>query len=72
MNKELYYAVNASGKGFIYTTYPTRDEKRNIWLGTISTVYTEIVSRLSFEGFEHPNLTWKDNPIKLNLTLSVG
>ena len=72
MSKELYYAVNASGKGLIYTTYPIRDEKRNIWLGTISTVYAEIVSRLSFEGLELPNLTWKDNPIKLNLTLSVG
>lgn len=72
MEKTLWYAVSGKGQGRIFTTYPVRDEHFRIWqaesVGCISTV----VMLMESEGFDLPDMTWKDEPVKLTLSLDYG
>lgn len=67
----LYYAVNGSGQGMVFTNMPVREEKRKIWHGDIVVLFTRIVIHLESEGFKLPPLKWTDEPVKLELNLKV-
>lgn len=70
--KTLYYAVSGSGQACVYTSYPIRDEKRKVWLGEIIGMYCAIVMQLVAEGLiTLPPITWKDEPVKLELNINV-
>lgn len=72
MVRTLYYAVNASGQGVIFTSYPLRDDKRRIWLGDMASVYTGLVMEMESEVLiSLPVMKWSDDPVKLELNLQV-
>ena len=70
--KELWYAVNGSGQGVVFCSCPERDEKLKIWLGEMMGVYSNIAMQLESEGFiAFPPLTWKDEPVMLEIKAEV-
>lgn len=69
---KLWYAVNGRGQGRIFTTKPERNDHWKLWeaesVGCISTT----AMLLESEGLlVLPNLTWKDEPVELELSISV-
>jgi hypothetical protein len=72
MSKTLYYAVNGNGQGVVYTSYPARDDNRKIWVGNIEGLYCTLVMQCeSEELLSLPLLKWSDNPVKLELNITV-
>lgn len=71
MRKELYYAVNGSGQGCVFTDVPQRDHKRNVWVGEMEGVYSLLVMQLESEGLELPLLKWGDDAVVINVDVSV-
>ena len=72
MVKVLYYAVNGSGQGVVFTSCPVRSEKLKIWVGDMYVVYSRLVMQLESEGLiKLPVLSWSSEPVKLELNLSV-
>jgi hypothetical protein len=70
--KNLYYAVGGSGQGCIFVTFPERDEHRKVWCGEIVGMYCSLVWQFEAEGLlELPVMSWKDEPVKLELNLKV-
>lgn len=69
--KVLYLAVNGSGQGVVFTSYPVRDDHRKIWVGEMVGIYSTLVMQLeSEELISLPvDMTWNDEPIKLELNL---
>ena len=72
MKKKLYYAVDKSGQGCLFSDMPEREEKMGVWLGRIEPSCTMFVINLEAEGFRLPVLSWKDSPRVITLTLEVG
>ena len=71
--KTLYYAVSRRGQGVVFSDKPERVEKIGIWSGTIEGIYNSVVADMEAEGFlELPNLSYKDEPVELKLTISDG
>ena len=71
-NKVLWYAVSGSGQGCVFTTFPERNDHRKIWVGDIEGLYCSIVWQFEASGFiSLPVLSWKDDPVKLELNLKV-
>ena len=72
MKKKLWYAVSGSGKGCVFTTYPVRDDHYKVWKGEIVGMYCDIVCQFEAEGLlSLPVLSWKDEPIAIELKLNV-
>ena len=72
MSKTLWYAVNGSGQGCIFISYPERDEHRKIWVGDMMSSYTMVVCQMeSEEQITLPALKWSDDPVKLELEIKV-
>lgn len=70
--KILYYAVNGSGQGLLFTSLPERNEHRKIWVGTIEGVYCRLIMQLEAEHIiSLPKITWENNPIKLELKVCL-
>ncbi len=71
-NKVLYYAVNGSGQGVLFTCPPVRDNHFKVWTGETYGVYTRMVMQLESEGLiTFRPMSWSDEPIKLELTLNI-
>ena len=71
MKKELWYAVNKDGRGNIFTSLPVRNEHFGIWEGSMESCFAGVVAVLEAEGLKLPNITSKDNPVKLSLSLEI-
>lgn len=70
--KTLYYAVNGSGQGAVFTSSPLRDDHMKIWAGEIEGLYCQLVMQLEAEELiSLPVMTWSDEPVKLELNLVV-
>ena len=69
LSKTLWYAVNGSGQGCIFTTFPVRDENRKCWVGEMIGYYVSVVMLMESEGFDLPVITWKDSPVRLKISL---
>lgn len=71
--KKLWYAVNGSGQGCLFTTYPTRNEHFKIWRGEMISSYIRTVMQMESEGeaFRLPAIRWEDEPVQLSLTLEI-
>lgn len=70
--KKLYYAVNGSGQGMIFCSFPERDNHRNVWCGNMEGLYTRLVMQLESEqALSLPVLSWKDEPVVLELKLDI-
>ena len=68
---EIFYAVNKSGQAKVFTTYPARDEHRNIWIGDINVAVISFVDCIeTVYGFKLPEISWKDEPV--TITIRIG
>ena len=71
-SKSLYYAVNGSGQGVVFTSPPVRDDRRKIWIGDMNGVYGRLVMQLeSEELISLPIIKWDDKPVLLELNMRI-
>lgn len=71
MKKTLWYAVSKMGQGNIFTSMPERNDLRGIWTGEIHPCFTIAVLQLESEGFVLPNISWKDEAVKIMLEIEI-
>lgn len=69
MTWKLYYAVSGSGQGRVFTTLPERDEHFKVWLGESIGAISTIFLLSESEGMKVPDITWKDDPVELELSI---
>ena len=74
MTKEvvLFYAVNRSGQGVVFTGKPCRNDHYGVWVGEISVGFRRAVMDFEAVGFATPRIGWNDEPVELNLTIGYG
>lgn len=72
MEKVLYYAVSKRGQGCIYTTPPVRNEKFGVYEGRIEGCYSSVVADFEAGGLTLPDISWKDEPVMLRLSIQYG
>lgn len=65
---ELWYAVDQDGEGYFYTDEPYRADCTNIW-GSQGEIYS--VRDKLFSNVEVPQITWDNEPVKLEMTYEV-
>ena len=69
---KIWYAVSSRGQGNVFTSYPVRNSHFNIWTGHIEGCVSSLVCLMAAEGdIELPVITWKDDPVELELTIKV-
>lgn len=68
---KIYYAVNMSGMGCIFDAPPARSETFGRWIGNIKLPLSLVVGYFESVGFALPEITWKDEPVVLKLTLTL-
>ena len=69
--KIFYYAVNGSGQGVVFTSYPQRDHHLKIWVGDIVTCFTMAFNQMEAEGLQLPAIKWSDEPVTVNLKVEI-
>ena len=69
--RKLWYAVNGSGQGVVFTSRPIREDKRKVWLGEVVGLYCRLVMQMESEGFKLPPLKWSDEPKEIELNLKI-
>lgn len=68
----LFYAVNRSGTGCVFVSAPERDEHFKCWKGEMLGFVNTTVSFMEAEGMiELPDLKWSDEPVRLELNVSI-
>lgn len=72
MVKKVWYAVSGKGQGRIFTTYPVRDDHFKVWLAESVGCISMTVMLFEADGMELPNLTWKDDPVELEISISLS
>lgn len=71
--KKLYYAVSTRGQGVVFTEKPERAENIGVWSGRIEGCYCSVIADLEAEGLLRlPNISYKDEPVELKLTITYG
>ena len=71
MKISIFYCVNKSGQGCVFTTYPTRDEKRLVWLGRAVLSVTRFIDYLETGlGYKLPDISWNDDPVKIDINIT--
>jgi len=68
---KIYYAVNGKGQGRIFTSLPVREEHFKIWCAESVGCISMTAMLLESEGeLDLPaTMTWKDDPVELELTI---
>ena len=54
----------------MYTTKPVRESHRRVWLGRVEGIYCRLLMDMESRGYRLPSLTWDDEPVEVELTLS--
>ena len=68
---KIYYAVNKSGQSVVFVSRPERNEHFNIWMGDMNAAVTHFIYCLETTfGYELPNISWKDEPVELKISIS--
>lgn len=67
----LYYAVSKNGKGILFEDMPERDEHFGIWKGTTNGRLASLLTYLEDRGAALPNLSFKDNPETITISISL-
>lgn len=68
----VFYAVDESGQGKIYKELPCRDTYSGKWNGSSDSLLPSIFWRLEYFGFRLPDISWKDNPVTLKITMTCN
>lgn len=71
MKKTLYYAANGTGQCCVFAGRPVRDENRKVWMGEIVPCFALVVMQLESEGLALPNISWKDDAVKIGLDVEI-
>ena len=66
----IWYAVSKGGQGRVFVTKPERNEHFGIWLGESVGFVSSLFMYMEAEGLELPDLKWKDEPVRLKLSIS--
>lgn len=66
----FYFAVNRNEQGRIFEKKPKRDVKKGVWVGPFHGKLTITISYLVGLGFELPDISWQDSPVKLKLIMN--
>lgn len=67
MNKEMYYAVDASGNKYLFSKEPARFNKFKVWIENL-TPGSEILDVTdTYETMGLPDMTWDDEPLLVKL-----
>lgn len=70
MKISIYYCVNKSGQGCVFTSYPVRDGKRLVWLGRAVLSVTRFMDYLETGlGFKFPDISWSDDPVQIDINI---
>lgn len=70
--KQLWYAVSGKGQGRVFTSKPERDDHFKVWLAESVGCISMTVMLLESEGLiSFPDMTWRDDPIELDLSITV-
>lgn len=72
MTITIYYAVNADGKGLLFTKEPQRHDGFKVWCGNTSGRLFYMLQYLKDSGFEFPDLTFKDEPVAIKITIDYA
>ena len=66
----IWYAVNGKGQGRIFTSQPVRNDHWKLWEAESVGCISMAVMLLESNGeLELPVLSWKDEPVELELTI---
>jgi len=66
----IWYAVNGEGQGRIFTSLPSRDKHFKIWCAESVGCISMTAMLLESDGaLSLPELTWKDDPVELELSI---
>lgn len=68
---KLYYAVSKNGRGRIFTSLPVRNVHFGIFEGEQIGFATTLFMYFTSEGFPIPDISWKDDPVELELSLKL-
>ena len=71
MKKKVWIAASKKGQIRVFTSYPVRDEHFGIFCGESIGCISMLVMLFESDGLELPNLTWKDEPVELEISISV-
>lgn len=72
MTKTVFYAVNADGRGTLFSAPPVREEKFRIWVGNTCGILSSFLNYLKDEGFNLPRITFNDDPVTFKFTFADG
>ena len=68
--KNLWYAVNGSGQGVIFTSCPSRNQHYRCWEGEIIGLFCSLVAQFESEMLiELPAMTWENEPIEIGVSM---
>lgn len=70
MNKTIYYAVNRDGQEVFFISLPERAERLGIWVGNVAPYISRTILVMVEEGFHLPEISWKNDPVALKLSIS--
>lgn len=68
---KIYYAVNGKGQGRIFTSKPVRNEHWKLWEAeSVGCISMTAMSLESNGELTLPSLTWQDEPVEMELSIS--
>lgn len=71
MKKKIYIATSKTGQMRVFTTMPEREEKFGIWVGESVGCISMVFMLFEADGLQIPKQKWSDDPIELELSISV-
>ena len=72
MTIEIYYAVNRSGQGRVFTSVPVKNDAIGVYSGDSAGNLTMFVMMMVSRGFKLPAITYDDEPVKLKISITNG
>lgn len=71
MKRKIWYAVSKYGQGRVFTTLPVRNQHWGLWEGESVGCISTLFMIFEADGLELPNMTFKDEPVELELSIGV-
>lgn len=71
MKKKIYIATSKTGQMRVFTSVPERDQHFGIWCGDSVGCISMVFMLFESDGMHVPNQKWDDDPIELELSITV-
>ena len=69
INKNMWYAVDKSGLGYIFDAKPKRMKEQDSWECRTGGVTSS--SESVFKDIKFPLMTWADEPVKFSIKIEI-